>query len=177
MSVDCSGLDAEVVLAKAISMAKPMGLGALNYKPVNFGATDAKKLLEKTKSFDYYNGCPIKLNFSSYPSIDPWGYDRDQGSGAFQKIVTSLKSMVSTQNDNTTASKQESYGGKKLSSRAFKKFDEVYFTDAFCEEIARRHIPYPNEWHMFMGMAGDKYRFMGSMGGEFFVDGECECVK
>ena len=43
-----------------------------------------------TEYIDYFNGRVIKIKFSS-DIIDPWGYDRDVGEGAFARVVKEMR--------------------------------------------------------------------------------------
>jgi len=69
--------------------------------------------------------------------------------------------------------------GKCLSAFPdLEKFHTVRFTDKFNKELGKGGIPYPNEWHAFMGKTSSgEYRFTGSMGGSFTVDASRPCVK
>ena len=40
---------------------------------------------------DYLGGRVIKTNFTKFPELDPWGYDRDNGTGAMQRIVDQFR--------------------------------------------------------------------------------------
>jgi len=50
------------------------------------------------------------------------------------------------------------------------KFDKVTFEKEFVTELKSKGIPYPYDWHLFLGIDSDnQYQFMGSMGGRFTV--------
>ncbi|EEA19115.1 hypothetical protein TMatcc_010339 [Talaromyces marneffei ATCC 18224] len=40
--------------------------------------------------FDYFCGRVIKCNLMG-DTVNPWGYDRDNGEGAFQKVVSEIR--------------------------------------------------------------------------------------
>ncbi len=68
-------------------------------KPATFFAMsgtkppDDEELLKAVNlgNVDYLNGRVIKVHFDQYPNIDPWGYDRDNGVGALERVANSLR--------------------------------------------------------------------------------------
>ncbi len=101
-SVSIKGLDKADVLCALVNAAKPLGMGFLqdNGKPMT--KEEAQEWIDKGRghdmglvsrtalSFDYVKGRPIKSNISG-DEFDPWGYDRDQGEGAAEKAIASLR--------------------------------------------------------------------------------------
>lgn len=88
--VDISGLDKVALLQKMWANMKPAAFFSMNsFVPVpSFDETQAK---EAVKNYiDYFCGRCIKTDLSK-DEVDPWGYDRDAGSGALQKIVDSMR--------------------------------------------------------------------------------------
>lgn len=45
--------------------------------------------LKESAYVDYFAGKVIKIDFSGH-EFNPWGYDRDNGSGKAQKVVDSV---------------------------------------------------------------------------------------
>lgn len=57
----------------------------------DFDERAAKKAFAESEgSIGYFCGRVIKCNLKG-DSVDPWGYDRDNGKGAFQKVVTEIR--------------------------------------------------------------------------------------
>ena len=70
------------VLAKLYNNAKPQGLGILHYDPKNMTLTEAQELLDSGQTyFDYVKGRVMKVDLSEN-ELDPYLYDRDNGTGA-----------------------------------------------------------------------------------------------
>ncbi len=91
--VDCSGLTKEDVLTHLYNNAKPLGMGFIQAKAEPMSIQEAKSQLSENSYFDYLNGRPLKISFSSYPIIDSHLYDRDQGGpGTMKRLVGELKS-------------------------------------------------------------------------------------
>lgn len=66
--------------------AKPQGLGHLHYVPGPLPIEEARVVLERSKYVDYLKGRVIKVDFGvPYPRWDL--YDRDNGSGAAQRVL------------------------------------------------------------------------------------------
>lgn len=141
--------------------------------------SEAESLLSREEYFYYVKGKPLKTSFEKFPLLDPWGFDRDQGGpGTLQALVKRLKT-AGTDEPVMPANKPVVHNGRPLSDfKGLKKFDQVYFVNSFAEELDRRGIPYPYDWHMFMEITSDdKYLFVGSMGGRFLVGGNEPVVK
>lgn len=67
---------------------KPRGMGFMNTSTPTL--EDAKKHLDSSKYVDYFFGRPLKVDFSNYPTFNPWGYDRDAEEGMMQKVANSF---------------------------------------------------------------------------------------
>ncbi len=87
-TVDIKGIN-KVKLLKALwSNMKPAAFFYMSGIPSpSFDDTDAGSAVKKY--IDYFCGRNIKCDLSGN-TVDPSGYDRDAGNGAFQKIVNSL---------------------------------------------------------------------------------------
>lgn len=88
--VDISGLDKAEVLKALYDAAKPLGMGALQFKPGDLSIEDARKAVEKDLYFDYYLGRPLKVNLSG-DVVSMALYDRDQGDGAGAEAIRKLR--------------------------------------------------------------------------------------
>lgn len=87
--IDISDLDKAEVLAELYNASKPLGLGFLHYDPEPMSVEEASELLKKTTYFDYLKGRVMKVKIED--QFDPWLYDRDNGTGAAQKVVNKLR--------------------------------------------------------------------------------------
>lgn len=89
--VDIKGLNKAEVLAALYNNSKPQGLGFLNFDAKNMTVAEAEEILKKTTDFDYLKGRVMKVNLSSDDSFEEWLYDRDNGNGAAEKAISSLR--------------------------------------------------------------------------------------
>lgn len=93
--IDISGLDKAEVLAALFNASKQQGMGFLDAS----GATemtvdDARKYLSDGHTyFDYLRGRVMKTNLKN-DTLDPWGYDRDNGHGAAKRALAKLLTPV-----------------------------------------------------------------------------------
>jgi len=88
MSVDISGLDPATVVQALYNGARPQGMGFLHYTPEPMGRDDAEQLVGQ--HLDYVRGRVMKLTVSG-DSFEEWGYDRDNGQGAADTVILSLR--------------------------------------------------------------------------------------
>ncbi|MEK7505777.1 MAG: hypothetical protein AAB597_02695 [Patescibacteria group bacterium] len=93
-------LDKAAVLAALYNASKPQGAGFMHYNPEPMTGEQARQILEKNKSarFDYMAGRVMKIDLSKDDEFDPWGYDRDNGAGAAQRVIDSLRASGNTNN-------------------------------------------------------------------------------
>lgn len=92
--VNITGLDKAEVLAALYNKSKQQGLGFLNAAgQQNTTADEVRHLLETNTYFDYLNGRVLKVDLSK-DEFDPWGYDRDNGDGAAQRAIDTIKTRV-----------------------------------------------------------------------------------
>ena len=89
--VDIKGLNKAEVLAALYNNSKPQGLGFLHFDAKDMTVAEAEEILKQTTDFDYLNGCVMKVDLSSVDDFEVWLYDRDNGSGAAQRAVDSLR--------------------------------------------------------------------------------------
>lgn len=90
--VSIVGLDRADVLAALYNAARPQGMGFMHYdqKPMTTGEADA--MLKSGQSyFDYVSGRIMKVDLSSDKEVNVALYDRDNGVGAGQKTIDSLR--------------------------------------------------------------------------------------
>lgn len=89
--VSISGLDKAKVLLALYRGSRAQGVGILTAMVSDaVSLKDAQQLVKKQLSFDYLQGVVLKVNLAE-DSFDPWGYDRDNGQGAAQRVIDSLK--------------------------------------------------------------------------------------
>jgi hypothetical protein len=184
--VDCSGVKKEELLAELVNSAKPLGMGWKQANPKPLTVADiAKYLAQHGLSLDYVNGRPIKVSLHTWPLVDPSGYDRDNGDGAFELALarvrngqagacpthspTALDARILAGLEQVEIEAADA-PGLAVNDLALSQFDTCYFTPTFANELRARGLPYPDEWCMFMGHQNGKARFTGSLGGSFTVD-------
>jgi hypothetical protein len=90
MKVSIKGLNKCAVLAALFNASKPQGLGFLHYNAKPMTEAEAEVLLEQTTYFDYLQGRVMKIKIEG-DEIDTWGYDRDNGEGAVEKVIATLR--------------------------------------------------------------------------------------
>ena len=66
-------------------------MGFLHYTPEDMTTDQAEKLLQQTSYFDYVKGRVMKVDLSSDEQFDERLYDRDNGPGAAQSAINSIK--------------------------------------------------------------------------------------
>lgn len=92
--IDISSLDKADVLAALYNNAKVQGLGFLKAIPGDMPREQAVALVgERTPHalyFDYVHGRVLKVNLAG-DSFDPWLYDRDNGTGAAERAIASVR--------------------------------------------------------------------------------------
>lgn len=100
--IDIEGLNKAEVLAELYNNSKIQGMGffgqlALGDKAGSRMSTEeAQQEIDKLKKFsrdlyfDYLHGKVMKVDLSSN-KLDPWGYDRDNGSGAAERVVEHIR--------------------------------------------------------------------------------------
>lgn len=78
--------DEAKVLAALYNASKPQGMGILHYDPKPMTEEEARALLPAPHGFDYLKGRVMKLEIKD-GTLDPWGYDRDNGQGAAKRAI------------------------------------------------------------------------------------------
>ncbi len=89
--IDCTGIDKVKLLQQLWNNSKTANFFAMS--GVSPPPCPSYQEFEKAAEgyVDYLGSRVIKTNFKDYPNLDPWGYDRDNGSGAMQRAVDSFK--------------------------------------------------------------------------------------
>ena len=94
--IDIKNLDKAEILAALFNGSQPLGRGFLHPQcDVQINREDAAKYLSVTTKFDYLNGRVLKIDLSG-DSFDPRLYDRDNGTGAAEMIVNSIRNKSGT---------------------------------------------------------------------------------
>lgn len=174
--IDATGCDPSELLAELYNNAKSLGMGIYQYQAKLITPHEALLLLSQTKNFDYLLGRCIKVNLENFPLICSFGYDREYGQGALQKIVNNVKLKITTgtipRDMPTKSALKETIEQCKISigdlsntvfGNNLNKFDKVWFTDSFCKQLEQQNFPYPRDWCMYMETIENTARFMGSM--------------
>jgi hypothetical protein len=94
MTIDIRTLDKAAVLAALYNHSKVQGMGFLHAKPGPMTVDEARSLLANGRvSFDYLYGRVMKVDLSG-DSFDPRVYDRDNGAGAAERVLSVLRARV-----------------------------------------------------------------------------------
>jgi len=88
--IDISKLNKAQVLAALYNNSRPLGLGFMHFEPVDMKEDEATELLKDQTYFDYLKGRVMKVDLTG-DTLDPWGYDRDNGQGAAANVIATLK--------------------------------------------------------------------------------------
>jgi len=90
--IDISKFDKKDVLITLYHHAKPQGMGFLHYDDRGMRPDEAETLLKNQTYFDYLNGRVMKVDLSK-DEFNPRLYDRDNGFGAAQRAINTIKSL------------------------------------------------------------------------------------
>lgn len=93
--IDISGLDKATLLAALYNASSPQGMGFLHFDAQPMTPEDAQAIIasfgtSRPLYFDYLKGRVMKINLTK-DEMDEWGYDRDLGTGAAQRVVDALR--------------------------------------------------------------------------------------
>lgn len=99
MAIDITGLDRADVLAALFNASRPQGMGFLHYDPTDMTREAAAMLLQRQNYFDYLQGRVMKIELKEGATELREGlYDRDNGQGAAQRVIDSLRATQSVTN-------------------------------------------------------------------------------
>ena len=93
--IDIRGLDKAKVWVELYNHSFQQGQGLMQ-NPKRLTIEEARELLQKTTRFDYLYGTVLKVNLSSDEEFDERLYDRDNGVGAAQAAVNSVRNNAET---------------------------------------------------------------------------------
>ena len=89
--ISIKGLNKAEVLKALYDHSHHQGLGIFQAVPEGTVTVEhCEELLKKTTDFDYLYGKVLKVNLSG-DSFEEWLYDRDNGPGAAQRAIDSLR--------------------------------------------------------------------------------------
>lgn len=89
--VNIEGLDKAEVLKELYNNSKVQGLGFLQATGRPMTIEEARELLKVQISFDYLYGKIMKVDLESDIEFREWLYDRDNGAGAAERVVSRLR--------------------------------------------------------------------------------------
>lgn len=89
--VNIKGLNKAEVLAALYNNSRVQGMGFLQARDGKMTTRQAEELLKHDTYFDYLYGKVMKVNLSSDTEFDEWGYDRDNGTGKAERVVSALR--------------------------------------------------------------------------------------
>ena len=87
--IDISGIDKVALVQALYASAQALGLGRLHYQAGPLPDAEAQELA-CAPYIDYCHGRVMKVDISG-DTLDPWGYDRDNGAGAAEAVVATLR--------------------------------------------------------------------------------------
>lgn len=93
--MNIAGLDKAAVLAALYNASKPQGADFIHYDPAPMSAEEAAKYLADRTYFDYLNVRVMKIDLEN-DEVDTYGYNRDNGAGAAEKVVDVLRATGDT---------------------------------------------------------------------------------
>jgi hypothetical protein len=89
--LDISGLDKAELLAGLYNRSKPLGLGFLEATQEDMTVDEARRIIQQQgPRFDYLNGRVMKIDLGG-DTLNPRGFDRDNGAGATQSVVQAIR--------------------------------------------------------------------------------------
>ena len=89
-TISLKGLNKGKVLAALCNASHPQGMGFLHFDPTPMTTKEAESLLKGQTYFDYLKGRVMEVDMSG-EELDPYLYDRDNGQGAAQRVIDSLR--------------------------------------------------------------------------------------
>jgi hypothetical protein len=90
-NLDIGGLDKAELLAGLYNRSRPLSLGFLEATREDMTVDQARKIIQQQgHRFDYLNGRVMKINLGG-DTLNPWGFDRDNGAGATQSVVQAIR--------------------------------------------------------------------------------------
>lgn len=90
MDIDITGIDPAEILRRAVNEGRAVGMGVFNNRQITYD--EAKHFLDVSKGrLDYVAGVPVKAEFRENTWMRADLYDRDQGDGSAQRIVTAIR--------------------------------------------------------------------------------------
>lgn len=92
--IDLTGKNKAEVLAALYNASQPLGMGILHYDPTPMTVEQAQSIIDEYKShntqyFDYLKGRVMKIDLSG-DTLDPRLYDRDNGQGKAEMIISQI---------------------------------------------------------------------------------------
>lgn len=89
--IDISRKSDAAILAALYNASRPLGIGFLNPNcSQSMTEAEAQKILDRgQRYFDYLNGRVMKIDLGR-EVLDPYLYDRDNGKGAAERIISAL---------------------------------------------------------------------------------------
>lgn len=88
--INIEGMDKAEVFAALYNGARPQGLGFLHYDATPLTANEARNKYGVEGYHDYVSGRVMKVDLRGN-EFDSWGYNRDNGDNAAEKIVNALR--------------------------------------------------------------------------------------
>ena len=98
--------------------SRPQGAGFIQYDPTPMTLDEARKLIDAGKTyFDYLKGRVMKVDLGGN-DFDPSWYDRDNGKGAAQRAIDTLKASGDVNNRVIASTHKEATTVSAMSTKA-----------------------------------------------------------
>lgn len=88
--INISGIDKAELLVGLYNRSQPQGFGFIHFEKNDMTKQEAQEILKTDQSFDYLKGRVMKIAIGG-DTMNPWGYDRDNGKGAAQSVVDAIR--------------------------------------------------------------------------------------
>jgi len=118
-TISILGLNKAAVFAALYNNAQPQGMGFMQYDPKPMTVEDAQAIIDSghRMRFDYVKGRVMKVDLSG-DEFAPGLYDRDNGQGAAQKVIDTLKASGDPNNKVIASTHAEHAKVQALQTRA-----------------------------------------------------------
>ena len=194
-NISIKGLNKVEILISAYNTSKPLGAGFLdpNYNS-NLTLEKAELLIQQSNGrLDYVQGRILKINLSS-DHVDPRGYDRDNGQGAFAACVEAVRSgtpvplkvyekpsdLVDTLKITSIRAPPSPFEHVKDGTTIdpnINMYEHVYLSPQMVMLVKEKGVPYPEEWFMVTQKNINGVKLSGSMGGSVMISRSDKVIR
>lgn len=165
--INCVDIDMHILFAALYNYAYPGGMAffdMIKNKPMD--REEAKKLLDRQKSFRFVRGIEMKIDFSNWPYVEPSEYEKKYGGlGTVENICKKLRTRWTESSIELKMVSEDRYHTSLEEFSKLAPYSRVRFTANIVQQLHCRGVPYQiaEGWHLFLGI-DDRggYEFIGS---------------